>query len=137
MAHIHLCLQNVQNKLFPILVKLPNFLSLEHIFKLSATPKWKGHDFIWENYTVMPPMRINCYAQLWHLVLKKGRKFCCQKESILSFHRVMKNFFYLRVLLHIRYVISDKIASLVWFCFGVNRKHSYWSKKLWPMEILE
>ena len=44
--YIHLCLQNVQNKLFPILVKLPNFLSLKHIFKLSATPKWKGHDFM-------------------------------------------------------------------------------------------
>ena len=36
----------------------------------------------------------------------------------------MKNFFYLKVLLDIRDVISDKIASLVWFCFVLGWKEN-------------
>ena len=76
--NVQIIFDDIRNKLFPAGETLQFLLSLKHIFKI--WPQKKKVMTLWENYTVMPPMRINCYAGLWHLVLKKGRKFRCQKS---------------------------------------------------------
>ena len=76
--NVQIIFDDIRNKLFPAGETLQFLLSLKHIFKI--WPQKKEVMTLWENYTVMPPMRINCYAGLWHLVLKKGRKFRCKKS---------------------------------------------------------
>ena len=80
-VHVQINFDAICNKLFPGGETL-QFLSLKYIFQI--WPQKKKVMTLWENYTLMPPMRINCYAGLWHHVLKKGRKFRCQKKPFLE-----------------------------------------------------
>ena len=55
---------------------------------------------------------------------KKGESFVVKKKINFIISQVNGKLFYLQVLLDIRDVISDKIASLVWFCFVFGGKEN-------------
>ena len=70
---------------------------------------------------------------------KKGESFVVKKKINFIISQVNGKLFYLQVLLDIRDVISDKIASLGWFCFVLGWKENIpiSPKKVWPKIILE